>query len=250
MKISIITVCYNSAEFIASCIESILNQTYTDIEYIIVDGGSTDRTLEIVSSYRNGVTRLISEPDNGIYNAMNKGIKIATGEIVGILNSDDFLSNNDIIQIIADEFKNDSIDVIYGDVQFVRPDNLKKIIRYYSSKNFYPGKFRYGFMPAHPSFYTKRRFYYELGYFNEDYKIGADFELMIRFFYRNNLKSKYLPVPFVTMRTGGVSNKSLYSNITLNREIKRACSENGIKTNFLLIYLKYFIKIFEFIKRH
>jgi hypothetical protein len=179
---------------------------------------------------------------------MNKGIKIATGDIVGILNSDDFFNNNEIVQRIVDEFNNNNVDAIYGDVQFVKPKNLLKVVRYYSSKNFSPKKFKYGFMPAHPSFYVKRSYFEKIGYYQENYKIGADYELLIRFLHNHKLKTKYIQIPFVTMRTGGASNRSFTNYITLNNEIFRACKENGIKTNMINVYSKYFIKVFELIR--
>jgi len=247
LKVSIITVCYNSAKTIKETIDSVVNQSYKDIEYIVIDGASKDGTIDIVSSYSDKVSKFISEPDNGIYNAMNKGIKIATGDIVGILNSDDFFNNNEVVQRIVDEFNNNNIDAIYGDIQFVKPDNLDKVVRYYSSKNFNPQKFKYGFMPAHPSFYVKRVFFERIGYYKEDYKIAADYELLVRFLYQHQLTCKYIPIPFVAMRTGGVSNRTFKSYYTLNKEIIRACRENGIKTNIINIYSKYFVKIFELI---
>ncbi|RPH34413.1 MAG: glycosyltransferase [Bacteroidales bacterium] len=245
MKVSIITACYNSASTIKGTIESVINQTYNNIEFIIIDGASKDGTVDIVSSYGEKISKFISEPDKGIYNAMNKGIRIATGDIVGILNSDDFFNSTEVIQKIVDEFNKSDIDALYGDVQFVKPNDLQKVVRYYSSKNFNPKKFKYGFMPAHPSFYVKRTFFEKIGYYKETYIIGADYELLIRFLHNNKLKSKYLQMPFVTMRTGGVSNRSLKSNLILNNEIIRACGENGIKTNIINVYSKYFIKIFE-----
>jgi len=248
LKVSIITVCYNSVKTIKDAIDSVVNQTYNNIEYIVIDGASKDGTIDIVSSYGEKVSKFISEPDNGIYNAMNKGIKIATGDIVGILNSDDFFNNNEVVQRIVDEFNNNNVDAIYGDVQFVKPKNLLKVVRYYSSKNFSPKKFKYGFMPAHPSFYVKRSYFEKIGYYQENYKIGADYELLIRFLYNHKLKSKYLQMPFVTMRTGGVSNRSFKSYIILNNEILRACKENGIKTNMINVYSKYFIKVFELVR--
>lgn len=247
MKVSIITVCYNSASTIMNTIDSVLNQSYKNIEYIIVDGKSKDGSVELISKYGDRISRLISEPDKGIYDAMNKGIKLATGDIVGILNSDDFFNNNGVVQLIVDEFIKSNIDAVYGDVQFVKPSNLNKVVRYYSSKRFCIRKFKFGFMPAHPSFYVRREYFEKYGYYKTDYKIGADFELLIRFLYKNKLKCKYLQTTFVTMRTGGVSTRSLKSNIVLNSEILRACRENGIKTNILNIYSKYFVKVFELI---
>jgi glycosyltransferase involved in cell wall biosynthesis len=241
MKVSIITVCHNSAGTIKDTIVSVAGQTYSDIEYIIIDGGSVDGTAEIVYSYGNSVSRFISEPDSGIYNAMNKGLRLATGDVVGILNSDDFFTDERIIQKVAKEFENNKIDAIYGDVQFVKPHNISRVIRYYSSKRFNPDKFKFGYMPAHPSFYVRRELFEKFGYYKEDYKIGADFELLIRFLYINKVRYKYMDIPFVNMRTGGASNKSIGSVLTLNNEIERACNENGIKTNqFLLACFTHF----------
>ncbi|HAF28011.1 MAG TPA: glycosyl transferase [Bacteroidales bacterium] len=247
MKISIITVCYNSEYTIQNTINSVLNQSYSDIEYIIVDGNSTDNTKSIITSYANKISCFISEPDHGIYHAMNKGIRMATGDIVGMLNADDFFTNQEVVQRIVKEFENKDIDAVYGDVQFVNPENINRIVRYYSSSKFKPNKFKYGFMPAHPSFYVKKDLFEKLGYYKEDYLIASDYELLIRFLFKGNLLYKYIERPLVTMRSGGISNKSLKNRFILNKEIMRACKENGIKTNYINIYSKYFRKINELI---
>ena len=246
LSISIITVSHNSISTIPATIKSALAQTYPNIEYIIIDGSSTDGTIELINSYGKSISKFVSEPDKGIYDAINKGIKLATGDIIGILNSDDFFYDNNVIERVAVAFEENEIDAVFGDVQFVDPEKTSKIIRYYSSKNFNPAKFKFGFMPAHPSFYVKRELFEKLGYYKTDYKIAADYELLIRFLYVNQIKYKYIEMPFVSMRTGGVSNKSICSNVTLNKEIARACKENGIHTNYLYIYSKYFLKMFEF----
>jgi len=247
LVISIVTVSYNSFRTIRDTIESVFNQDYPRIEYIIIDGGSSDGTVELIKSYGNRIDKFISEPDLGIYDAINKGIRLCTGEIVGILNSDDIFCNAKVISRIAREFIESNIDSLYGDAQFVDPANLSRIKRYYSSKYFRNSRFRYGFMPAHPSFYVKTLLFEKFGYYKIDYKIAADFELMMRFLLINNISSKYLDFPFVSMRTGGVSNRTLCSKYILNIEIRRACRENGISTNYFNIYSKYFLKIFEFI---
>ena len=246
ISVSIITVSYNSIRTISDTIKSVLSQTYPNIEYIIVDGSSTDGTIELINSFGTSISKFISEPDNGIYDAINKGIKLATGDIVGILNSDDFFYDNNVIERLVGAFKEHEIDAVFGDAQFVDPVKTSKIVRYYSSKYFNTGKFKFGFMPAHTSFYVKRELFEKLGYYKTDYKIAADFELLIRYLYINQISCKYLEMPFVSMRTGGVSNKSIRSNFILNKEIARACKENEIKTNFIYIYSKYFIKLFEF----
>ena len=245
MKVSIITITYNSAKTVKDTIESIAAQTYPDIEHIIIDGASKDNTLEIVKSYPN--IKFLSESDKGIYDAMNKGVKMATGDIVGILNSDDFYPNDSIIQTVVDTFVKKQVDSIFGDVKFVAPDNLNKVTRYYSSAKWNPEKFAYGYMPAHPSFFVKREYYEKFGGFKTDYKISADYELLIRFLYVHRISYHYLNKPLVTMRAGGVSNSSLKSIYVLNKEIVRGCRENGISTNFPKLSLKFFSKISEFI---
>ena len=250
MKISLITVTYNSASTLRDTIESVLAQTYADIEYIIVDGASKDDTVGIIKEYEprfNGRLHWVSEPDKGLYDAMNKGIRMATGDVVGIINSDDFYHRIDVIAKVAEAFKDKDVQAVYGDVRFVNPDNLDKTVRYYSSRNFSPNRFRYGFMPAHPTFFTYRKYFEEFGYYKTDYKIAADYELLIRFLHTHKLKSKYLSLAFMKMRTGGASTASVKSNILLNKEIVRACKENGIWTCMPLLFMKYFIKVFELV---
>ena len=251
MKISLITVAYNSSATISDTIESVLKQTYNNIEYIIIDGSSADNTLSIIKKFEpqfNGKLRWVSEKDNGLYDAMNKGIRMATGDIVGIINSDDFYHRTDIIEKIANEFKDNKVQSIFADVRFVNPSNIEKTVRFYSSKNFSPVRFRFGFMPAHPTFFTYKKYFEQYGYYKTDYKIAADFELLVRFLYTHKIKYKYLPIDLLKMRTGGKSTASIKNNILLNKEIVRACQENGIKTWFPLLFLKYFIKIFELIR--
>lgn len=245
MIVSIITTTYNSAATVRDTIESVIAQDHTDIEHIIVDGASSDNTLEIVKSYGDKIAKIISEPDKGIYDAMNKGIRAATGDIVGILNSDDFYSSKNVVSTIAEAFSSNEIDAVYGDVHFVSPDNLQKTVRYYSSAIFRPSLFRLGFMPAHPSFYMKKCCYDQYGLYSLEYKIASDYDLLIRYLYVHQIKYRYLQKDFVTMRTGGVSTENLNSRILLNKEIVRACKRYGIKTNMFLLSLKYIYKIFE-----
>ena len=247
LNVSIITVSLNNVNTITATINSVLSQTYPNIEYIIIDGSSTDGTIELVNSFGNKISKFKSESDNGIYDAINKGIRLATGDIIGILHSDDFFYDKFVIEKVVKSFADNDIDAVFGDVQFVDPKKTSKIVRYYSSKHFNTGKFKYGFMPAHPSFYVRRELYEKLGYYKTDYKIAADFELELRFLLINKLKYKYLEMPFVSMRTGGISNKSIRSNFTLNKEIARACRENGIRTNYFNIYSKYITKVFEYL---
>lgn len=251
MRISLVTVTYQASATIEDTIKSVLMQDYPDIEYIVIDGGSKDNTVNILKHYEKefkGKMRWISEPDNGLYDAMNKGIKMATGEVVGIINADDFYHHVNAISKIAEQFEKDDIDAVYADVVFVRPANLNKVARYYSSRNFKLSKFRFGFMPAHPTFFTKRKFFEEYGYYKTDYGISADYELLIRFLYSHKLRSKYIPMDLLTMRIGGKSSASIYSHLLLTYECIRAAKTNGIYTNMFLLMLKYPIKVLEYLR--
>lgn len=249
MKISIITASYNRGKTIRHTVESVLRQTYPDFEYIVVDGGSTDNSIDIVKEYQvafKGRLKWISERDKGIYDAMNKGIRMATGDVVGILNSDDFYTDENVLQTVADNFMNYSVDAVYGDIHFVHDADLSKCVRYYSSRLFSPFWLRFGFMPAHPSFYCKKEVYDKVGLYRLDYKIGADYEMMVRLFKKHKIVAKYIAKDFVTMRTGGASNSNVRSRLTLIKEDVKACRDNGLYTNSLLVCLKYLYKIFEF----
>lgn len=250
MKISLITVTFNSAGTLRDTILSVLSQSYHHIEYIIVDGGSSDNTIDVIQEYEllfQGRLKWLSEKDRGIYDAMNKGLRMATGDVVGIINSDDFYHRVDVIKSVADAFQLEETQAVYGDVRFVKPNNPNRTVRYYSSKNFSPYRFRYGFMPAHPTFFTYRKYFEEFGYYKIDYRIAADYELLIRFLYTHRIQAKYLSLDFMKMRTGGVSTASVKSNLLLNKEIVRACRENGIWTCMPLLLLKYFTKALELI---
>lgn len=247
--ISIITATFNSAKTLKDTIQSVLRQTNKDFEYLIIDGGSTDETIDIVKSYESefsGRLKWVSEKDQGIYDAMNKGIKMASGDVVGILNSDDYFTSDDILQTVDNAFKSHEIDAIYGDIHFIRDGNPQKCVRYYSSRMFRPFWLRFGFMPAHPSFYCKREIFDKAGLYSLDYKIGADYEMMVRLFKRHKIKSLYVNKDFVTMRTGGASNNNVRSRLTLIEEDVKACRVNGIYTNRFFLMLKFLYKIFEF----
>jgi glycosyltransferase involved in cell wall biosynthesis len=247
MKISIVTVVYNCADTIQGCIESVLGQDYDNVEYIVIDGGSKDGTVDIIKQYESRIARFVSEKDKGIYDAMNKGLKLATGDVVGILNADDFFFSTDTLTKIAAAFINKpELDATIADIVFVNEANTR-ILRHYEAKKWRPAKFAWGYMPPHPSFFCKRRLFDTLGYYKTDYKIAADYELLIRYLYVNKIKYKYLPIITTRMRMGGVSTKNVNSILTLNKEIKRACAENHLGTNFLKIYTKYIFKPFEFV---
>lgn len=228
---------------------SVLHQSYPDIEYIVIDGASTDGTRDTICHYAplfGERLKWISEKDNGIYDAMNKGIQMATGDVVGILNSDDYFTADNVVERLVGEFADASLDAIYGDIHFVRDGQPDKCIRYYSSKRFSPKWLRFGFMPAHPSFYCRRKVFQQAGLYKTDYKIGSDYEMMVRLFLKHNIKARYLPMDFVTMRTGGASTRNVRSRLQLIKDDVRSCRDNGVYTNALFICTKFFYKIFEF----
>jgi len=247
MKVSIITVAYNSEKTIGEAMASVLRQTYKDIEYIVVDGASRDRTVDIVKSYEprfNGRLKWVSEKDRGIYDAMNKGVHMATGNIVGILNSDDFMTDDTVIERMVSQFPDDC-GAVYGDVHFVKQDNLKKTVRYYSGRIFRPWLVRIGYLPPHPSLYVRRELFDKYGYYDASLHISADFELIARLCYKNHVPMKYLHINFVTMRMGGTSTRNWSNRLLGAEENLIACRANGIPTNWMLICMKYPIKYLQ-----
>ena len=249
MKISIITVCYNSAATIEDTLQSVANQNYNNIEHIVIDGGSTDGTLEILDRYRSKIACLVSEPDAGLYDAMNKGIARASGDIIAFLNADDFYSASTVLAMVARRMADENLDLLYGDVVFFRPDKPGHVVRRYTSKKFAPEMLAYGWMPAHPALFVGRQVFEEVGRFKEDYKIAGDYEFIARIFSMLQPRYEYVPEVLVTMRTGGVSAAGWRNTVLLNQEVLRACRENGLKTNMLKILSKYPYKILEFIFR-
>lgn len=251
MKISLITVTYNSGTTLRDTIQSVLAQTYRNVEYIVVDGLSKDNTIDIVREYEpqfEGRMKWISEKDKGLYDAMNKGVRMATGDVVGILNSDDFFTANDVLEKVAAGF-DEQTDAVYGDLHYVHPDDLQHSVRYYSSKIFKRNLMRMGFIPAHPTFYCKRECFDKFGYYKTDYKIAADFDLLLRFIYVNRIRIKYLPMDMVTMRTGGASTNGLKSRMGGMNEHLRSLRENGVKSNRFILSLRYFYKITEYFRK-
>jgi len=248
MKITIVTTTYNSADTVRHTFESVLAQTHKDIEYWVIDGGSEDDTLGLIKEYEplfEGRMKWISEPDDGLYDALNKGISRATGDVVGILNSDDFYTSHTVLEQVAAGFSDD-VDAVYGDIHFVRPSDLGKCVRYYSSKLFRPWALRFGFMPAHPSFYVRREVYERCGGYALDYKLAADYDMMVRLFYKEKIRYRYLSVDMVTMRTGGMSTKNVRNRLLLTKEDVKACRRYGLYSNFLMCSCKYAVKLFEF----
>lgn len=271
MKISVITATWNSAETVQDTIDSVIRQIAickqhgVEIEHIIKDGGSKDETVDIIKRNEpryEGRLRWVSEPDKGIYDAMNKGISMASGEVVGILNSDDFYSSDDVLVTVANTFaQHPDIDALYGDVKYVEWDDTTRMLRYYSSRMFRRSWMRMGFMPAHPSFYCKKSTYEKFkldgtkidgfkgdpscGYFNTTYKIASDFENLLRMIFVGKIKTQYIQKVFVTMRTGGASSSGVASHKQINKDHMRAFKENGVYSNYLFISLRYLYKIGE-----
>ena len=250
MKVSIITVCFNSEKTICETIDSISSQSYSDIEHVVVDGGSSDQTASLVKTKIRSGDIFISEPDDGLYDAMNKGIDLANGEIVGILNSDDFYESEDVISSVVEAFsENPDVDILFGDVVFVSPEDLSRVIRYYGARHFRPWKLRFGWMPPHPATFVRRSAYERVGGYRLDMRIAADYDMFVRWLLIAHLKWKYLDKVLVRMRAGGVSTSGFKSSIRLNREIVRACRDSGIYTNLLFVLSKIPFKLLELIRR-
>lgn len=248
MKVSIITATYNSEATVRDTLESVLRQSYKNIELIVVDGASKDRTMDIVKAYQpkfEGRMHYISEPDKGIYDAMNKGIGMATGEVIGILNSDDFYTATDTVEVLISELKNNRVDAVFGDVHYVDDKDLNKCVRYYSSAGFRRWKMRFGFMPAHPSFYCRKEVYERFGLFSTQYRVAADFEHLLRLIYVGRITFKYVPKDCVTMRTGGASTSGLNSHRQILADHVRAYRENHVRSNACLDSLRYLYKLME-----
>ncbi|MFC5408946.1 glycosyltransferase family 2 protein [Larkinella bovis] len=243
MKVSIITVVYNGAATIRDAIESVLSQTYPDIEYLVIDGHSKDNTTEIVRSYGSRITRFVSEPDKGLYDAMNKGIRLATGEVIGILNADDFYKHSQVVEKVVDLFKKKKCDAVYGDVIYVNPINTEKIERDWKVGEYKEGDFLHGWMPPHPTCFIKRSVYERLGTYTLELKSSSDYELLLRFIHKHKIRISYLAETLVTMRSGGVSNATLKNRWRANREDRQAWRINGLRPYFYTLLLKPLRKI-------
>lgn len=249
MNISIITVAFNAAHTIADALESVAAQTHPDIEHIVIDGASTDGTLDVIKRYGKRVARLVSEPDRGIYDAMNKGLRLATGDVVGFLNADDVYADTGVLARVSASMEAERLDALFGDAEFVNPDRPDRPLRRYRSERFHPGRIAWGWMPAHPTLFLRRQVYERFGLFRTDYRIAGDFELVARMFHEDTLKYRHVPEVLVRMLTGGVSTGGWRNTLLLNREVLRACRENGISTNLPKILSKYPAKLLEFIRR-
>lgn len=253
MKISVITVAYQSAKTLEETLRSVLAQTYADVEYIVVDGGSTDGTVDIIRRWEpafNGRLRWVSEPDHGIYDAMNKGIRMATGEVVGILNSDDFFAAPSILEQVAAAFAADkALEGVYGDVRYVNPVHTERSVRHYSSARFTRKKLVYGLMPAHPSFYARKSCFERYGLYDTHYRISADYDMFVRLIWNGNIRTRYLPFDFVVMRNGGASSSGFSARWRIMREHLRSAREHEMPSSFFLQCLRYFGKIADLLKK-
>jgi glycosyltransferase involved in cell wall biosynthesis len=245
-KISIITVCYNSAETIESTLKSVVSQDYGNIEYILVDGQSTDGTLNIIDRYKEKITILVSEKDGGIYFAINKGIALATGEVIAILHADDFYTDASVISKVMSSFQASALDTLYGDLQYVDRRESSRIIRNWKAGAYNVQSFLKGWMPPHPSFFVRKSCYTKYGFYNTQLKSSADYELMLRLLYKHKCSTCYVPEVLVKMRVGGQSNKSLMNRYKANREDRRAWKINGLDPHLLTFIRKPLSKLKQF----
>lgn len=250
-KISIVTVCYNSEATLRDTLVSVASQTYNNVEYIVIDGGSNDGTIPLIKEFADRVDYFVSEKDDGIYDAMNKGIRAATGDFVGILNSDDVFASSNVVEKIASTIRTEGkVDAVYGDLVYVDRSDLSKAVRRYSSKFFRKWKMRFGFMLPHPTFYARRELFDQLGFYKTDYRVAADFELLSRFLC-TGIRVVRIDDTLVKMRDGGISSTGFWWRVHQNLEIVRACRRNGIYTNILFVSMKVPFKVASYFKaRH
>lgn len=238
MKISVITVCLNSAATIRDTIESVLAQDHPDIEHIIVDGASRDATMDIVRSYGSRIAKVVSEPDRGMYDSANKGLRLATGDVVGLLNSDDFYASNDVLSTMAREFEEHGVDVVHGDLDFIDPDDTTRITRRFRSREFEPGDFRRGWHPAHPTFYVCRELLLKIGGFDERYRIASDIDIMMRVLEVEHARSVHIPRVLIKMREGGLSNGSFRRIWRANVECYQSMHRAGLPVPWWFVLRK------------
>jgi glycosyltransferase involved in cell wall biosynthesis len=249
MKVSIITIAYNSQETIADTIRSVISQVYPDIEYIIVDGGSRDQTVDIVKGFGAGVTKWVSEKDKGIYDAMNKGVTMASGDVIGILNSDDFYADNQVISDVVKSFQASGADGLYADLVYVNRDQPDKTVRSWKAGDYRHGKFLSGWMPPHPTFFVRRHCYEKFGTYTLELRSAADYELMLRFIHKHQISMTYLPRVITKMRLGGQSNVTLMNRIKANLEDRKAWKMNGLHPGLFTLTRKPLSKVIQFLKK-
>jgi glycosyltransferase involved in cell wall biosynthesis len=243
LKITIITVCYDSVRTLGETIDSVLGQRYPELEYIIVDGHSTDGTQEVVRSYGSRISQFVSERDNGLYEAMNKGIAMATGDVIGILNSDDLFEDEHVLDAVMAEFQEKNVDAVFGDLYYFRTEAPDKPTRFFLGKSYTPAHPEWGVLPPHPTFFVRRSVYQKFGNFDTQFRFAADFDFMLRVLCVHKISFSYLPRIFTKMRMGGLSTSGWRRTIEINREDLRSYRKNGIRTNWFLFHIKYLIKI-------
>jgi glycosyltransferase involved in cell wall biosynthesis len=246
MKISLVTICFNSAKTIEDTIKSVLSQNYTSIEYIIKDGGSTDGTLEIIDKYKDQV-KFISKPDKGIYDAMNQGLELCNGDVIGIINSDDFFPDQQVIDRVVKAFEGNDIGAVYGDLEYVNAEDTTKIERRWKANEYNVRNFLKGWMPPHPTFFLRKEYYNQFGLFNPDFKSAGDYELMLRMLYMEGVKPAYIPQVQMKMRAGGMSNMSFKNRLRANMEDRRAWKINGLKPKWYTLWQKPLSKVFQWL---
>ncbi len=248
-RISVVTVSFNSVGTIAEALDSVASQTEAEVEHIVVDGASTDGTAEVLESRRSRLSKLVIEPDRGLYDAMNKGMAVATGDIIGYLNSDDVYADSDVLRKVARAFNDGNIDACYGDLVYVQKDDMSQVVRYWRSRTYSPGLVERGWMPAHPTFFVRRSILQKLGGFDIRYRYQSDYELMVRLFLKERISAVYIPEVLVRMRTGGHTNRSIRNIVKGNLEAYHACRENGIKVSPLFILQKMVSRLPQFFLR-
>jgi len=248
MKISVITVTFNCAGTIARTLQSVASQSWPDVEHIVVDGASSDGTMALVDAHRAGLAHVLSEPDSGIYDAMNKGVELATGDVVAFLNADDFYKDDGVLGCVASVMQLEELDALYGDAEFFRPDYKDIVVRRYNSGRFKAERLGWGWMPAHSALFLRRDLFERYGGFQTDYRIAGDFEFVARVFKHLDLRHRYLPETLVQMQLGGASTSGWRATLQLNREMLRACRSNNIPTNWFRLLMRYRLKALEFFR--
>ncbi|MBN1353356.1 MAG: glycosyltransferase [Candidatus Omnitrophica bacterium] len=246
MKISIITVVYNKVRYVDDCIKSVISQSYPDIEYIVIDGKSTDGTMEVIGKYKEKIAKIVSEKDNGHVYAMNKGLRLATGDVIGFLHADDFYADKNVIRDVADRFKDPSLESVYGDLVYVDKENTAKVIRYWRSGEYNMERIKFGWMPPHPTFFARKNIYEKYGSFDASFKISIDYEILLRLLYKYKISSRHIPRVMVKMRWGGISNRSLNGIIIKSTEDYRIWKIYGGRGGIFVIMLKNISKLSQF----
>lgn len=249
MKITIVTVCYNSAATIRDTLASVVAQDWSDIEHIVIDGGSTDGTLAIVAEFARESMRVVSEPDKGFYDAMNKGLRLAAGDAIGFLNSDDFFCRDDAVRLLAERLRETGADAVVGNVALVSPNDPAKVSRYYSVGNYRPWMMRFGHMPPHPTLYIRKEMFARIGEFDDSYRISGDFDLIVRLLLTEKARLAKVSATLVGFRQGGASTKDLDAKVRMNREILRSLRHHGYRTSLPKLYARYAIKAFQYVTR-